>query len=46
MKCPDGKAHPGSGDQGSRQGKGREVDIQAGGPALAVGGPNLEGRNR
>jgi len=37
---------PGSGEQGSRQGKGREGDNQAGGHAIAGGGPNLEGRHR
>ncbi len=31
---------------GARQGKDREGDSQAGGHALAVGGSNLEGRNR
>ena len=40
------QGHPGLGEQGGRQGKDREGDSQAVGHALAVGGSNLEGRNR
>jgi len=43
---PNSQGHLGPGEQGTRQGKNREGDSQAGGHAIAGGGPNLEGRHR